>query len=209
MLCPNCSKEIPAGSAFCPQCGAKIVPTTGNPPSAADKLRAVQAASAAAADPEQTLWTGGYSAKAMYGSWLLAAAVTLAGGIASVFIPWPPTWLVAAVVVVTLWLVLAVYYLKERLGVDYTLTTQRLMCRRGILNQVTDRTEVIDIDDVQFKQGIVERMFGVGTIKLLSSDTSDPTLTLKGIDDVRRVANLIDNARREERRKRGLYMEAV
>lgn len=209
MLCPNCTKDVPAGAAFCPQCGAKLSPPTAGPPTAADKLRAVQAASAAAADPEQTLWTGGYSAKAMYGSWLLAAAVTLAGGVASIFIPWPPTWLVAIVVVGTLWLVLGVYYLKERLGVDYTLTTQRLMCRRGILNQVTDRTEVIDIDDVQFKQGIVERMFGVGTIKLLSSDTSDPTLTLRGIDDVRRVANLIDNARREERRKRGLYMESV
>jgi uncharacterized membrane protein YdbT with pleckstrin-like domain len=174
-----------------------------------EKVRAAQAASAASADPEEELWRGGFSPKAMYGSWLLAAVVTIVAGVASALIPLPATWLVAGVVVVVLWLVLLVQFLMQRLGVDYTLTNQRLMCRRGILRQVTDRTEVIDIDDVQFTQGIVERMFGVGTIKLLSSDTSDPTLVLKGIDDVRRVANLIDNARREERRKRGLYMEAV
>ena len=145
----------------------------------------------------------------MYGSWLMAVLVTVAAGAASVLLPWPPTWLVALVVVGALWLVLIVYYLKERLSADYTLTTQRLLHRRGILRQMTDRIEVIDIDDVQFTQGFVERMFGVGTIRLLSSDTSDPTLVLKGIGDVQRVANLIDNARREERRKRGLYMERI
>jgi hypothetical protein len=43
----------------------------------------------------------------------------------------------------------------------------------------------------------------------LSSDTSDPKLFLKGIDDVKRVADLIDDARRSERRKRGMYIESV
>jgi membrane protein YdbS with pleckstrin-like domain len=208
MLCPSCKSDLPAGSAFCPQCGTRIN-GSATPPGAADKLKAAQAASAANNDPEQPLWNGGFSAKAMYGSWLLAGLVTIASAIASVLLPMPITWLVAAVVVAALWLVLFAYYLYERLAVNYSLTTQRLMCRRGILKQVTDRTEVIDIDDVQYTQGIVERMFGVGTIKLLSSDTSDPTLVLRGIDDVQRVANLIDNARREERRKRGLYMETV
>jgi hypothetical protein len=77
------------------------------------------------------------------------------------------------------------------------------------LSRTTNRVEVIDIDDVQVQQGFVERMLGVGTIKLLSSDTSDPVLSLRGIADVNRVATLIDNARRDERRKRGLYVEAV
>jgi hypothetical protein len=69
--------------------------------------------------------------------------------------------------------------------------------------------EVIDIDDVSYSQGPIERLLGVGTIKLLSSDVSDPQLILRGIDDVQRVATLIDNARREERRRRGLYLESV
>jgi len=96
-----------------------------------------------------------------------------------------------------------------RLSVDYSLTSQRLVHKTGILRQVTNRIEVIDIDDVQFVQGLMERMFGVGTIKLLSSDTSDPSLVLRGIDNVQQVASMIDNARRDERRKRGLYMETV
>jgi uncharacterized membrane protein YdbT with pleckstrin-like domain len=114
-----------------------------------------------------------------------------------------------AAIVVVLWLSLLGYLLYERLSVEYTLTNHRFIHQTGILRRVTNRIETIDIDDVTFEQGIIERMFGVGTIRLLSSDTSDPKLFLKGIDDVKRVANLIDDARRSERRKRGMYIESV
>jgi membrane protein YdbS with pleckstrin-like domain len=208
MRCPSCSTELPSDAVFCSRCGTSLAnqPSTAAP---ADLMRNAQSKTAAAAEPEQPLWHGGFSPQAMYGSWLLAGLVTIFAGVASVLLPWPPTWLVALVVVGVLWLVLAVYYFKERLSADYTLTTQRLLHRRGILSQKTDRIEVIDIDDVQFTQGIVERMFGVGKIRVISSDRSDPDLILRGIGDVRRVADLIDNARREERRKRSLYMEKI
>jgi hypothetical protein len=73
----------------------------------------------------------------------------------------------------------------------------------------TDRIEAIDIDDVSFSQGPVERMLGVGSIRILSSDQSHPTMDLPGIENVRAVASLIDEVRRQERRKRGLYVESV
>ena len=210
MLCTACNTEVASGSAFCPKCGAKI---GGAPVAAAatpaDKMRAAQAASAASAEPEQPLWHGGYSPKAMYGSWILAVVATGAAFVASVLIPTPITWMIAAGVVAAIWVISVGYYLITRLSMDYSLSTQRLVHKSGILRQVTNRIEVIDIDDVQYVQGIFERMFGVGTIKLLSSDTSDPTLVLRGIDNVQQVAGMIDNARREERRKRGLYMETV
>jgi uncharacterized membrane protein YdbT with pleckstrin-like domain len=171
-------------------------------------MRAAQLASAANAEAEVELWHGGFSAKAMYGTWITAVLVTAAGIVVSLLTP-PPTWMAAAAVVAAFWIISLAYYAIARLSVDYRLTTQRLVHKSGILRQVTNRIEVIDVDDVQFVQGILERLFGVGTIKLLSSDTSDPTLVLRGIDNVQQVASMIDNARREERRKRALYMETV
>ena len=210
MLCPACQTEVPAGSTFCPKCGAKLGAVPPNAaPTPADKMRAAQATSAANAEPEQDLWHGGFSPKAMYGNWILAAVATTAVAIVSAIVPTPITWIAACAFVAVLWVVLLAKFLIARYIDDYSLTTQRLVNRHGILRQQTDRIEVIDIDDVTYVQGIVERMFGVGTIKVLSSDKSDPELFLRGIDDVQRVANLIDNARREERRKRGLYVEAV
>lgn len=74
---------------------------------------------------------------------------------------------------------------------------------------MTNRVEVIDVDDVQYSQGIVEQLFRVGTIRVHSSDLSHPTLRMSGIDEVRQVAEAIDEARRQERIRRGLYVEAV
>jgi uncharacterized membrane protein YdbT with pleckstrin-like domain len=213
MLCPTCNTPLAADAAFCSKCGAKM-PGSPTPKPQGTPAEALRAARASAADPagsqaEQELWRGSYSPKAMYGNWFLALLATLIAAVISVVLPTPITWLAAGVIVVVLWLVMAVQYLIERWSVGYTLTTQRFIHQRGIFRRVINRIEVIDIDDVTVEQGFVERMFGVGTIKLLSSDTSDPTLLLRGIDDAKRIAAMIDDVRRDERRKRGLYMEAV
>jgi uncharacterized membrane protein YdbT with pleckstrin-like domain len=215
MLCPACQSEIPASASFCPKCGQRVgqvdPPAAGGTatPSPGQALRATQTAKAAEGDSEQALWQGSYSPKAMIGTWVLAGLATLAAIVVSVVFPLPPVWLGAAILVLAIWLSPLAFLLYERLSVSYELTSQRFVHKTGILRRVTNRIEVIDVDDVTFEQGFVERMFGVGTIKLLSSDTSDPKLTLRGIDDVQRVANLIDEARRTERRKRGIHIESV
>jgi membrane protein YdbS with pleckstrin-like domain len=209
MLCPSCSTAIPEGSAFCPKCGTKLAGPLAAAATPVEKFRAAQTASAASTEPEQELWRGGFSPKAMYGTWMVAVFITAAAVVISLLVPQPLTWIAAAAVVGVFWLWSLAHYAYARLSVDYSLTTQRLVHKTGILRQVTNRIEVIDIDDVQYTQGIIERMFGVGTIKLLSSDVSDKSLTMRGIDNVQQVASMIDNARRDERRKRGLYIEAV
>ncbi len=65
------------------------------------------------------------------------------------------------------------------------------------------------MDDVTFVQGIIQRMLSVGTIRVSSSDRTHPELVLLGIDNVEKVADLIDDARRKERRRRGLHIEAI
>jgi uncharacterized membrane protein YdbT with pleckstrin-like domain len=207
MLCTSCSTDVPAGSAFCPKCGQKL----GDAPDAASLAQRIRGAERSASDDaEQQLWHGSYSPKAMYGHWFLAAVVTLlAIAVSVVFFAVGFVAIAAGVIVLVMWLSLGAFLLYERLSVDYSLTSQRFVHQTGILRRVTNRIEVIDIDDVTVEQGIFERMFGVGTIKLLSSDTSDPKLLLRGIDDVKRVATMIDDARRDERRKRGMYIETV
>jgi hypothetical protein len=65
------------------------------------------------------------------------------------------------------------------------------------------------MDDITFEQKLLERFMGVGTIRISSSDRTHPELYLKGIQDVRRVAGLIDDTRRSERRRRGLHIENI
>lgn len=145
----------------------------------------------------------------MIGNWLVLGILTILALIASVLVPTPITWLVAWGIVGAhlLWVICVLLY--ERLSVEYSLSTQRFVHQRGILRRTINRIELIDVDDVTVEQNLVERMFGVGSIRLLSSDVSDPKLLLRGIDDVKQVASMIDDARREERRKRSVYMETV
>lgn len=161
-----------------------------------------------AEEQETILWHGSYSPKAMVGGWVLSLVVTIVAFVAAVFFPeWG--WIVALIVSLAVWgghLAMLIY---QKLSHDYKLTSQRFVHASGILRRVTDRIEVIDIDDVQVTQGFIERMLGVGTIKLLSSDVTSPLTTLAGIDDVARIATLIDDTRRAERRKRSVHIEAV
>ncbi len=163
-------------------------------------------------DPEEDLWKGGYSPKAMFGNWALAAVVTVGMLVVILMTSWRSNgtmWMIWLGVTVLLWGGFGAYYLYRRWSVKYELSTQRFIHQEGLLKRVTDRIEVIDIDDVTFEQGLIERMVGVGKIRITSSDRSHPELVLLGIENVKDVAETIDDVRRKERRRRGLHIEAI
>ncbi len=97
----------------------------------------------------------------------------------------------------------------RRLAIRYRLTNQRLFHEHGILRRVTDRIEVIDMHDITFEQGIVERLLGIGTIRIKSNDKTDPDFWLRGIEHVGDVAHELDRVRRAEQIRRGLYLEQM
>lgn len=162
-------------------------------------------------DTEVELWVGNYSGKEMIINWVIAAIATVAT-IVLVFIfgRWDPVvWMISMGCVAVIWVWLGFLLLYRKWSVAYRLTNQRFVHRRGLLAIRTDRIETIDIDDVAFTQGILERMLGVGTIRIASTDRSHPELILRGIDKVQEVASLMDGARRKERVRRGLHIEAT
>jgi len=178
----------------------------------AQRMRDRQKESAINDEPERELWSGNYSAKTMIGGWIAAAIATFVAPIVVALVPGQANstmwWLVVAGLMLTWgWLLGTALYRK--FSDQYWLTTQRLKHRNGILFRQSNRLELIDIDDVSYSQGPVQAMLGLGKISIRSSDTSHPELSMKGIANVQFVADLIDDARRDERRKRGLHIEAI
>ncbi len=225
MKCTTCNATVADGAVFCPQCGARLkagataqplVSPTAAPIGAAEPAQGLRspgnpAGGRAARDvPEEELWQGGYSPKAMYGAWIGAAVATVAGLAAVLmFFNDGMGWTIFAGAIAVLWLFLFGTLMYRRFSDRYRLTNQRFFHEHGILRRITDRVEVIDIDDVTFEQGIVERMLGVGTLRVTSSDKTTPELSLPGIDNIKDVANMIDGAHRAERQRRSLYIENV
>jgi membrane protein YdbS with pleckstrin-like domain len=234
MICDNCQAEIPDDSIYCPQCGDRMDRRTSHedyPPGrtaaddqapaktktpaegGADRLRGKVNQNRTDDEVEEELWEGGYSPKAMIGHWMgaaLVSALLLVGMIAFPMLRQEGVaWTVFFVLLLLLWGGLGILLLTRRLGVYYQLTSQRFIHKTGVLSRTSDRIEVIDIDDVTYTQGLIERMMNVGTIKIISSDRSDPELIMPGIDDVQSVADQIDTVRRAERRRRGVHIESI
>ncbi len=182
----------------------ELSPTDRFKEAAAAKLQAANAP----APPERSLWKGGYSPKAMYGTWLSTALVSILA-IAGVVVLGRAgeafAWYIVGSGILLIWGAVIAIYIYRRLGMHYELTTQRFIHQAGVFVRRTDRIEVIDIEDVSYTQGLVQRMLGVGTIRISGRDQSHPELDLCGIDKVPEVASLIDDVRRDERRRRSLH----
>lgn len=214
MQCPRCRAEVDPQVKFCPECGASLA---SDEATVAGRLRNAAESKRGGVDEERPLWQGGFSAKGMVGVWVLLVVVSVVAIVATVLlvgagtlgVGLPVALPVVLAVLGVLWLIGAAMLLYRRASIHYELTSQRLVHRHGILSRTTDRIELIDVDDIQYTQGLIERMLGVGTIIVQSSDVSHPHLQLYGIDRVQNVADTIDDARREERRRRGLHIETV
>jgi membrane protein YdbS with pleckstrin-like domain len=207
MHCAACGIDLPFDASFCPKCGQKVGAAPASNPAGGPELPLGMPGLAGDDEPEQELWKGGYSGKAMVGPWIAGVIASIGLIVASVL--FPPAILVLLALLALLWLWLVATLAYRKLNIRYQLTSQRLIHQTGILSRRTDRIEMIDIDDVTYRQGLVERFMDVGTIRISSTDRTHPELVLLGIDEVQRIADLIDNARRKERRKRGLHIEQI
>ena len=114
-------------------------------------------------------------------------------------------WAIAGVVVVSGIFVVGRVVLAV-LGHRYRLTSQRLFIERGILSRSVDQTELIRVDDVRLHKSFLNRVFGLGSVGIVSTDTSDREVVIEGIREAEKVAEAIRTHMRLMRR-RSLFVE--
>ncbi len=234
MHCSKCNAEVMEQAIYCHKCGERIDgdeeqfsplprpdPPTGEPETSPDPSQeptdkaanqfkeAVTNRQEATEEPERELWQGGYCSKAMIGAWVLSGLISIVALIIAIWANWPWLWWFVAIAIPILWIYQAVKLAYRRINVRYRLTSQRFVHEQGIFRRKTDHIEVIDMDDIAFEQSLLERTVGVGTIRISSSDRSHPELLLSGIEKVKEVTGMLDDARRSERRRRGLHIESI
>lgn len=239
MNCPSCGIEVVEQAGFCHQCGQRLdlagqpLPVgdaaEGEPvaqdaegwespdevatqpaTTPAENFRETASARREGEDePEEEIWQGGYSTRAMIGAWALSGLITIV--LLLIWIKWVSStyWIVMLVLMLLPWLYQLVVLKYRQWSVRYWLTDQRFVHQTGILRRVTNRIETIDMDDITFEQKFLERLVGVGTIRISSSDRTHPELVLRGIEKVKEVSEKIDDVRRSERRRRGLHIESI
>ena len=73
----------------------------------------------------------------------------------------------------------------------YALSKDRLFVSVGFLNIKDDEILLYRVRDIDTSRSLWQRLFGVGTVVVMSSDKSMPTLVLKNIKDPVTIKELI------------------
>lgn len=64
---------------------------------------------------------------------------------------------------------------------SWTIGETEIMRKHGILNKQTDYIELYRVVDYRETQSLLQRMFGVKTVVIVSTDKSDPVMEIKGV----------------------------
>lgn len=99
---------------------------------------------------------------------------------------------------------------RRRLGLPlsftrYLLSEDRLFCETGLLNLKASEVLLYRVQDLELTMTLGQRIFGVGTVCVHSSDKSSPHMDLKNVRHPRQVKELIHQnveAAKERRRMR-------
>ena len=89
----------------------------------------------------------------------------------------------------------------ETHAIRWVLTTERLQVVRGILSRSTEEVELTRVRDVSFEQGLAQRALGIGTVTVIGTDATAPTIVLHDVDEPEQVKELIRQAVRDQRRR--------
>jgi membrane protein YdbS with pleckstrin-like domain len=112
--------------------------------------------------------------------------------------------LAALVLLPALWVFWMI--LVRKLTVRYRLSTHRLFKEEGILRRSINEVELVRVDDVSVAQNLIQRVFNVGRVTVISTDATDPRTELVGIHDPIKVKELVRTHVRKWRDK-SLHME--
>lgn len=84
----------------------------------------------------------------------------------------------------------------------FRLSEDRLFCEKGFFNIKSDEVLLYRVRDLQLNLKLTQRIFGVGTVCVVSSDQSLPHLDLVNIKHPRQVKELIHRSVEQAKDKR-------
>lgn len=98
---------------------------------------------------------------------------------------------------------------KRHLGLPisftrYRLSEDRVFCETGFLNIHEEEVLLYRVRDLELRMSLGQRLFGVGTVCVHSSDKTSPHLDLKNVKHPREVKELIYRNVEDAKDRRGL-----
>src|SRR4051812_42993678 len=156
----------------------------------------------AADDSEEIYFEGSPQLRSLLGTTVLMSVLGLlviGGAIAGAVYHYP--WALLAIPVGIVLLLVPRYVAKST---RYRISNYRIDYERGLLSKNIDTLELWHIEDISFHQSLIDRMFGVGNVTVLSHDDTNPKLILKGIPNPRPLFETLKQRVIAVKRQRGV-----
>ena len=91
----------------------------------------------------------------------------------------------------------------------YSMTDDRLFLECGFLNIKTEEILLYRIRDISLERKLSQRIFGVGSVRVISSDKTAPELFIKNIKHPVEVKELIHRQVEEAKLKRRMHFSEL
>lgn len=142
---------------------------------------------------EKIIFEGRPSWRSILGFYVIGLiAAVVVGGITAVASDTGPA--VGAFVVIFA-ITLVVGFLK-RVSTSYTITSERLHIRRGLLSRSVQQTKLERVQNVNTEQSFFERILQIGTVDFDTAGTDDSDFTFAGVANPEEVVRAVDMAQR-------------
>lgn len=174
MRCPQCGFDALAQSAFCSRCGARLI----QPKPAAVREYAL-------ALIRRSYWH--YAQVFVIGGVMLAIGVTIIFGN-------PKNGLAGLVLMLVGLLILGIVPLANR-AVTWSVTSDRLIEKRGLLATTRREVELSDIRSIEISRRLMQRVVGLGDVIIASAASADYLIRMADVRDPDAVAETIRKAR--------------
>ncbi|MHC4437017.1 MAG: PH domain-containing protein [Planctomycetota bacterium] len=103
--------------------------------------------------------------------------------------------------IVILILLLKAFKLKM---IYYEVSSDRIEWSRGILDRRVDNVDMFRVVDLKMRRSLLDCIFGVGTVELITTDKTDPEFEFEKVQDCRYLYDVIKKASLEADRKTGV-----
>ncbi len=130
------------------------------------------------------------------------ALIVLCVGYTYVSMHQPIPWFIPVILFVLVLAILMVAYLQIKFT-EFIIDLERITLRK-ILNRTVNSVELYRIQDVTSVHPWWQRMFGVGAVILMTSDTNNPVWRLLGMKDAGQLRNELNKAAIELRDIKGM-----
>ena len=127
----------------------------------------------------------GYYIKGLIGALIVAGVFYLLDGVG----------LGLGIFLLVMALILAAGFIR-RFATVYTITTQRLRIKHGIIARHVQQTDITRVQNVNTHQSVLERMLQVGTVDFDTAGTGDSDFKFTGVEDPPEVVAAVDRAQK-------------